>query len=270
MLSTFRFTLYTSPMPKHISLVSWNVNGIRAAERKGFLDWFHKSKYDIVCLQETKAEVGQLSPKLVHPDGYESYWNSAVRKGYSGTAIYTKLSPIFAETSFGDPFLDGEGRIVLLEFDKFYLFNVYFPNGGSGPERLKFKLEFYQRFLSLIESYRKKKPVVVTGDVNTAHTEIDLARPKENANTSGFMPIEREWIDKLVKAGYIDTFRMFEKEGGHYSWWDMKTASRARNVGWRIDYFFVSVELEKNIKKAWIATDTLGSDHCPVGLELSI
>jgi exodeoxyribonuclease-3 len=257
-------------MPKRISLVSWNVNGIRAAERKGFLDWFHKSKYDIVCLQETKAEVGQLSPKLVHPDGYESYWSSAIKKGYSGTAVYTKVSPIFAETNFGDPFLDGEGRIVHLEFEKFHLFNVYFPNGGARPERLEFKLEFYKRFLPLIESYRKKKPVIVTGDVNTAHTEIDLARPKENINTSGFMQIERDWVEKLIKTGYIDTFRMFEKEGGHYSWWDQKTNSRARNVGWRIDYFFVSDELKKNVKKAWIAADTLGSDHCPVGLELSI
>lgn len=256
-------------MPKKsISLVSWNVNGIRAAEKKGFLDWFHKAKYNVVGLQETKAHVDQLSPKLVHPDGYESYWSSAIRKGYSGTSVYTNISPIFAETTFGDPFLDGEGRIVLLEFEKFYYFNVYFPNGGSGPERLAFKLEFYKRFLSLVESYRKKKPIVICGDVNTAHTEIDLARPKENVNTSGFMPIEREWVDTLVKAGYIDTFRMFEKGGEHYSWWDMKTNSRSRNVGWRIDYFFVSKELEKHVKKAWIDSETMGSDHCPVGIEL--
>ena len=256
-------------MPKRISLVSWNVNGVRAAEKKGFLDWFHKQKYDIVGLQETKAEVGQLSPKLVHPDGYESYWSSAIKKGYSGTAVYTNISPIFAETNFGDPFLDGEGRIVLLEYEKFFLFNVYFPNGGSGPERLAFKLEFYKRFLSLTESYRKKKPIVVCGDVNTAHTEIDLARPKENVNTSGFMPIERKWVDGFIKAGYIDTFRMFNKEPNQYSWWDQKTNSRSRNVGWRIDYFFVSKELEKNVKKAWIDQATMGSDHCPVGIELA-
>ena len=257
-------------MPKRITLVSWNVNGIRAAEKKGFLDWFHKKKYDVIGLQETKAEVGQLSPKLVHPDGYESYWSSAIRKGYSGTAVYSKISPIFAETNFGDPFLDGEGRIVLLEYDKFYFFNVYFPNGGSGPERLEFKLEFYKRFLKLTESYRKKKPIVVCGDVNTAHTEIDLARPKENANTSGFMPIERKWVDEFIKAGYVDTFRKFNKEPNQYSWWDMKTNSRSRNVGWRIDYFFVSKELEKHVKDAWIDQKTMGSDHCPVGLELSI
>ncbi len=256
-------------MAKRITLASWNVNGIRAAEKKGFLDWLHKSKYDIVGLQETKAEVGQLSPKLVHPDGYESYWSSAIKKGYSGTAVYSKISPIFAETNFGDPFLDGEGRIVLLEYEKFFLFNVYFPNGGSGPERLAFKLEFYKRFLKLAESFRKKKPIIICGDVNTAHEEIDLARPKENANTSGFMPIERKWVSELIKAGYIDTFRMFTKEGGHYSWWDQKTNSRSRNVGWRIDYFLVSKELEKHVKKAWIDNETMGSDHCPVVLELS-
>ncbi|MFO0765135.1 MAG: exodeoxyribonuclease III [Patescibacteria group bacterium] len=257
-------------MPKKMTLVSWNVNGIRAVEKKGFLDWFHASGYDVICLQETKAHVEQLSAALVHPDGYESYWSSAVRKGYSGTAIYTRVSPIFAQTSFGDPFLDGEGRIILLEFEKFYLFNVYFPNGGSGDERLKFKLEFYRRFLTLIEGYRKKKPIVVCGDVNTAHTEIDLARPKENAKVSGFMPIECEWVEKLIKTGYVDTFRMFEKEGGHYSWWDMKSGARARNVGWRIDYFFVSEELKKNVKKAWINPEKDGSDHCPVGIELSL
>lgn len=257
-------------MPKHISLVSWNVNGIRAAEKKGFLDWFHKNAYDVVGLQETKAEVGQLSSKLVHPDGYESYWSSAIKKGYSGTAVYTKLSPIFAETTFGDPFLDGEGRIVLLEFEKFFLFNVYFPNGGRGPERLAFKLEFYKRFLSLVESYRKKKPIVVCGDVNTAHMEIDLARPKENVNVSGFMPIERKWVDAFVKAGYVDTFRMFNKDAGQYSWWDMKSGARARNVGWRIDYFFVSKELQKNVKNAWIDQAVMGSDHCPVGIELAV
>ncbi len=253
---------------KTISLVSWNVNGIRAAEKKDFLKWFHKSKHDIVCLQETKAEVSQLSDQLVHPDGYESYWSSAIRKGYSGTAIYTNISPILAETSFGDPFLDGEGRIILLEFKDFYLFNTYVPNGGTGPERLNFKLEFYKRFLSLMESYRKKKPVVWTGDINTAHKEIDLARPKENANQSGFMQIERDWMDKFETKGYVDTFRLFQKDGGHYSWWDMKSGARARNVGWRIDYFLVSKEMQKNVKHAWIDPKVMGSDHCPVGLEL--
>lgn len=255
-------------MSKTIELVSWNVNGIRAAEKKGFLDWFHEKSYDIVCLQETKAQVEQLSEALVHPEGYESYWSSAIRKGYSGTAIYSSLSPTLCQTTFSDPFLDGEGRIVCLEYESFFLFNVYFPNGGSGEERLQFKLEFYRRFLHLIEGYRKKKPIIICGDVNTAHKEIDLARPKENRNVSGFMPIECEWLDTLFAKGYIDTFRLFEKEGGHYSWWDMKSGARARNVGWRIDYFIVSEELRPFIKDAWIDPGQMGSDHCPVGLRL--
>jgi exodeoxyribonuclease-3 len=171
-------------------------------------------------------------------------------------------------TDFGHLALDGEGRIVMLEFEKFFLFNVYFPNGGSGEERLAYKLRFYDEFLNLIESFRKKKPIVVCGDVNTAHKEDDLARPKENVNTSGFMPVERAWLDKLEKHGYIDTFRMFTEGNGNYSWWDMKTGSRAKNVGWRIDYFWVSEELKKHVKEAKIHPDVLGSDHCPVSLTL--
>jgi len=266
-LPTFR---YRTHMPKTLTLVSWNVNGIRAAEKKGLFEWLHKTKPDILCLQETKAHIDQLTPKILHPEGYESYWNSGVRRGYSGTVTYTKQSPIMSMTDFGTGNLDGEGRIVLTEFEKFFLFNVYFPNGGSGPERLAFKMEFYDHFIQIAEKLRKQKPIIICGDVNTAHMEIDLARPKENINTSGFMPKERVWIDKLVALGYIDTFRLFEKGGDFYSWWDVKTRSRERNVGWRIDYFFVSEELKKNVKRAWIDKDTMGSDHCPVGIELSI
>lgn len=260
-------------MSKHqrISLYSWNVNGIRAVEKKGFLDWMHQAKPDILCLQETKADPSQLSDGLLHPDGYESYWSSAIRKGYSGTVIYTRVSPILALTSFGDSFLDGEGRIVLLEFEAFYLFNVYFPNGGSGPERLKFKMAFYDRFLDLIESYRKKKPIVICGDVNTAHQPIDLAHPKENEKSSGFLPMERAWLDKLFDKGYLDTFRLLHPdEKDRYSWWDMKTHSRSRNVGWRIDYFIVSEELKKAVTSADIRSDVMGSDHCPVTLDLAL
>lgn len=258
------------PAAKNITLISWNVNGIRAAERKGLFDWMHQSKPDVLCLQETKAHVEQLTTNLIHPDGYESYWNSGERKGYSGTVTYTRISPILATTHFGHTALDGEGRIVLTEFTDFYLFNVYFPNGGSGPERLAYKLRFYDEFFKLIQDFRKLKPIVLCGDVNTAHTEIDLARPKENSQTSGFMPIERAWIDKLISHGYIDTFRLFETEGGHYSWWDVKTRSRERNVGWRIDYFFVSAELKHKVQHAWISPDIHGSDHCPVGLRLQL
>lgn len=253
-----------------LTLISWNVNGIRAAEKKGLLDWLHQEKPHILCLQETKAHVEQLTEKVLHPEGYESYWNSGIRKGYSGTVTYTRISPIAAITNFGEGNLDGEGRIVMTEFEAFFLFNVYFPNGGSGPERLAYKMEFYDHFLKLIENFRKQKPVIVCGDINTAHTEIDLARPKENVHTSGFMQIERDWVSKLVAHGYTDTFRLFEQGGGHYSWWDVKTRSREKNVGWRIDYFFVSEELKNQVKRAWIASDVHGSDHCPVGLELTI
>ena len=257
-------------MPQPLTLVSWNVNGIRAAQKKGLFDWLHNTKPDILCLQETKAHVDQLTENVLHPEGYESYWNSGVRRGYSGTVTYTNVSPIMAMTDFGGKYLDGEGRIVLTEFKDFFLFNVYFPNGGSGPDRLQFKLEFYKEFLHVMENFRKQKPIVLCGDINTAHTEIDLARPKENVERSGFMPIEREWLDDLVNHGYHDTFRMFELGGGHYSWWDMKTRARDRDVGWRIDYFFVSDEIRDRVKRAWIAKDVLGSDHCPVGIELHL
>lgn len=256
-------------MATSISLASWNVNGIRAAEKKGFVKWLTKSEFDVIGIQETKAHVEQLTHDLMHPDGFESYWSSGLRKGYSGTAVYTRLSPVACITDFGDLALDGEGRIVMLEFKQFFLFNVYFPNGGSGEERLAYKLRFYDAFLKLIEGFRKQKPIVVCGDVNTAHMEIDLARPKDNVNTSGFMPIERAWVDKLVKHGYIDTFRLFHEGNGHYSWWDVKTRSRDKNVGWRIDYFFVSDELKKHVKAADIHPHVLGSDHCPVSLKLS-
>jgi len=251
-------------------LCSWNVNGIRAIEKKDFLGWVKGAGMDVICLQETKAQTDQLSEALLHPEGYESYWNSAIRKGYSGTVTYTKISPVLALTSFSDDILDGEGRIVLLEYDDFFLFNVYFPNGGSGAERLAFKMKFYDRFLSAIESYRKKKPIVICGDVNTAHQPIDLSRPKENEKSSGFLPMERAWLNKLFAHGYVDTFRRLHPDDAErYSWWDMKTRSRDNNVGWRIDYFIVSDELKSNIKSAEIHANVMGSDHCPVSLTLS-
>jgi exodeoxyribonuclease III len=266
-------TLYAISMSqkKIVSLYSWNVNGIRAIEKKGLLTWIHEERPDVLCLQEIKAQPDQLSSELVHPDGYESYWNPAIRKGYSGTAIYTRISPILLMTSFGDAFLDGEGRIVMLEFESFYLFNVYFPNGGSGSERLKFKMAFYDRFLDLVESFRKKKPIVICGDVNTAHREIDLAHPKANEKSSGFLPMERAWMDKLFSKGYLDTFRLLRPDDhDQYSWWDMKTHSRSRNVGWRIDYFIISDELKSSVVDAEILQNVMGSDHCPVKLTLDI
>jgi exodeoxyribonuclease-3 len=251
-------------------LVSWNVNGIRAVERKGFHDWISSRPGDIICLQETKAHPSQLSQHLLHPKEFESYWSAAVRKGYSGTAIYTKPSPLLTISDFGDERLDGEGRIILAEYEPFFLFNVYFPNGGSGADRLAYKLRFYEAFLALAQTWRKKKPIIICGDVNTAHTADDLARPKENERTSGFLPEERAWLDTLTKHGYLDTFRLFTKGNGHYSWWDMKTRARERNVGWRIDYFWVSTELQGAVKSATIESAVPGSDHCPVTLTINI
>ena len=257
---------------KYTTMVSWNVNGIRAAERKGFLDWLEKTQPDILGIQETKAQVEQLSHDLLHPKRYETFWSSANRKGYSGTAVYVKKSPLMSMTNFQEDWLDEEGRVIMLEYPEFIYFNVYFPNGGRGPERLKYKLDFYEKFLKYIELHRKKgKSIIVCGDVNTAHHEIDLARPKQNEKVSGFMPIERKWLDKLVKTGYVDTFRSHHPEKkDQYSWWDMKSRARDRNVGWRIDYFWVSKDLEPKIKDAFIWQNVMGSDHAPVGIKFQL
>lgn len=252
-----------------MKLISWNVNGVRAAVKKGLLDWLEKESPDAFCIQETKAHVIQLTPDIIHPKGYLGVWSEAEKKGYSGTATFLKHKPLFTQSNFEEKWLDEEGRVVLTEHDDFYLFNVYFPNGGRGTDRLVYKLDFYDRFLAYIESCRKKgKGIIICGDVNTAHHEIDLARPKENEKTSGFMPVERKWLDDLEAHGYHDTFRMFEKSGEHYSWWDVKTRARDRNIGWRIDYFWVSSELKDRVIGAGIMSDVFGSDHAPVWIEL--
>jgi exodeoxyribonuclease-3 len=257
-------------MPK-LRLLSWNVNGIRAAYKKGFLDWLQKEKPDVLCLQETKAQVNQLTEDLIKPNGYKSFWSSAERKGYSGVVTYTKQEPKKTEHGFGIKKFDAEGRILIHEFDDFTLFNIYFPNGQMSEERLKYKLEFYDEFLKFIDRLKEKgREIILCGDVNTAHKEIDLARPKENEDTSGFLPIERKWMDKLTEHGYIDTFRHFVKEGGHYTYWDPITRARERNVGWRIDYFFITPNLLGYLKSAFIMPDVMGSDHCPIGIEISI
>ena len=259
----------TSPL----SIVSWNVNGIRAAERKGFLEWLQQHKYSIVCLQETKiSHPDQLSDALVQPTGYFTYFHCATeKKGYSGTAVYTREEPFEVKTFFGDNLLSKEGRMMELHFKDFVLLNIYFPNGGSGEERLRYKMRFYDEFLAHIsELVRQGKNVVFCGDVNTAHQEIDLARPKENEKISGFLPIERAWMDQLVSAGFVDTFRAAEPETVRYSWWDMKTRARERNVGWRIDYFFVSPNLLTSLKGTKILSDYYGSDHCPLELDIKM
>ena len=251
-----------------MKLISWNVNGIRAVERKKALSWFYEQKPDILCLQETKAMKEQLSKALQDPPGYHTFFHSAEKKGYSGTAIYSKKKPLKFSSSVGVDEFDREGRVVNAEFDDFSLFNVYFPNGRASPERLVYKLEFYDRFLEVIEGINKSKPVIFCGDLNTAHKPIDLAHPKENEMNSGFLPIEREWMDKVVDHGYVDTFRHFDDSPEKYSWWDYKTRARERNVGWRLDYFFVSKELLPRLKSAFIMSEIMGSDHCPVGIEI--
>ncbi|HVN78086.1 MAG TPA: exodeoxyribonuclease III [Terriglobia bacterium] len=254
-----------------IRLYCWNVNGIRAVQKKGFFPWFCGASPDILCLQETKAQTDQLEKSLVEVEGYESYWCSAERKGYSGVATYTRRKPLSVKQGFGIPEFDSEGRVLITEFPEFTLFNVYFPNGKRDQVRLDFKMEFYRAILQHWEGLRKAgKRLVICGDYNTAHKEIDLARPKENATVSGFLPIEREWMDGLVRSGYVDTFRLFNQAAGQYTWWDMMTRARERNVGWRLDYFFVSQDLTPKVNNAWICPEVMGSDHCPIGLELEL
>jgi len=254
---------------KKVKIVSWNVNGIRASHKKGLLEWFKKETPDILCLQETKAHPDQLTDDLKNVNGYESHFSSAEKKGYSGVVTYTKIKPVSVQQGLGIKKFDSEGRFIITEFDEFTLFNIYFPNGKASDGRLQYKMEFYETFLKHCKKLLKEnKKIVVCGDVNTAHKEIDLARPKENSQTSGFLPQEREWIDKFLSAGFIDTFRMFNQESEQYTWWDMVTRARERNVGWRIDYFYISENLKDNIKSAIIHSSVMGSDHCPVEIQL--
>ena len=252
-----------------MKLYSWNVNGLRAVIKKGFFNWFDSVDADVVNLQEIKAQPEQLKEDLNKFSNFNPVWNpSKKKKGYAGVASFSKIKPLKSETGIPKSNLNGEGRLILEEYDKFFLFNIYYPNGQMNDERLKFKLDYYNQFLDFSEVLRKSKPIVVCGDFNTAHKAIDLKNPKANEKTSGFLPIEREWLDLFISKGYIDTFRMFNKEPHNYTWWSYRMGARQRNVGWRIDYFFVSDELKDNVIKAWIEPEVVGSDHCPIGLEL--
>ena len=251
-----------------IRLVSWNVNGVRAALKKGAMESLRILKPDILCLQELKAKPEQIPADLLTWEGYTSYVFSAERPGYSGVAVFSRHPALSSRYGLGIARYDAEGRSILLDFPQFKLFNCYYPNGGQSPERLQFKMDYYEDMLQWATS--EEKPLIICGDVNTAHKEIDLARPKENEKNTGFLPMERAWIDKLLKTGFVDTFRMYHEGGGHYSWWDMKTRARERNVGWRIDYFFVSEALKPYVSDAYILPEIHGSDHCPVVLELDI
>lgn len=258
-------------------IICWNVNGLRANVKKGGFDWFLQESPDFFCLQETKAHPEQLEEEIRNPIGYYSYFDhSKLKKGYSGVAIYTKIKPDKVEYGLGIEEFDVEGRFLAIFYStdlikrKFILINCYFPNGGGGPERLDYKMRFYDEFLKYINKYRKLGfEIVFCGDVNTAHEEIDLARPKENEKNTGFLPQERAWLDKVIQDGYIDIFRQQNPTKIHaYTWWDMKTFARERNIGWRIDYFFISAGLLPKVKKTRIINMIYGSDHCPIELIL--
>jgi exodeoxyribonuclease-3 len=250
-----------------MKIVSWNINGIRAIYKKNFFDWFKNEKANIVCVQETKAHEIQFPKELKEIDRYNLYCSSGEKKGYSGVAVWSKIEPESISTSIENKLFDNEGRILILDFKDFILFNIYFPNGGASQERLNYKIEFYDYFIEYLKKFKDKR-VIICGDYNTAHYPIDLARASQNEKTSGFMPKERERLDKLVDAGFIDTFRHFNKEPNNYTWWDYKTDARSRNVGWRIDYFFISKNALKNLKSAEIESSALGSDHCPISISI--
>jgi exodeoxyribonuclease-3 len=237
--------------------------------KKGFLDWLASESPDILCLQETKANLGDLKSEIISPDGYQTSWNSAERKGYSGVAVYYRKKPKAIHLGMGIERFDIEGRVIRLEYKNFDLLNVYFPNGTSGSDRLRYKMEFYDAFLEHCESLRGEgKKLVITGDVNTAHKPIDLKNAKANEKNSGFLPEERAWIDKFIDHGYVDAFRIFHPEPDQYTWWTYRFNARKNNVGWRIDYFFVTEDLVPKVNDSFIQPEVMGSDHCPIGLDL--
>lgn len=255
-----------------LRLFSWNVNGIRAAQKKGLLDWIQEEAPDVLCLQETKAHPDQLDEALRNPEGYHTYWASAEKKGYSGVALYTRREPVSVQIGLGIEDFDREGRTIIADYGDFILMNAYFPNGSRDLSRVPFKMAFKDAFLDVSNAFQAEgKPVVFCGDVNTAHRAIDLARPKQNEKSTGFLPLERAWIDKIVEQGYLDTFRLLHPEREEaYSWWAYWGNARANNVGWRIDYFFTTPDLEDRILDADIHADVMGSDHCPVSLKLDV
>ena len=254
-----------------IKIYSWNVNGLRAAIKKGFLEWIKSSQGNIICIQEIKSTVEQLPDEAVNIGKFNSYFFPAERKGYSGTAIYSEIKPINVFYGFENPIYYVEGRVIIAEYEKFVLENVYFQNGGRGPERVRYKLDFYNElFFYLEKKFRDRKGIIVTGDFNTAHKEIDVAKPEAWSKVSGFLPEERAWITKILNLGYIDIFRKFHSEPGLYTFWDMRTHAREFNNGWRIDYFLVSDDIADNVTAANIHADVYGSDHCPISIDLKI
>lgn len=258
-------------MDKNVmQFISWNVNGIRALEKKGFVDIVQNLSADIIAIQETKAQPEQLSDALLKVDGYHSYWHSAEKKGYSGVAVYAKDEPLGVSTGMGIEKFDSEGRVITLEYQTFYFVNIYFPNSGDKLKRLDYKLEFNKELLLYLDKLKLQKAVIICGDYNVAHKEIDLKNPKTNVKNAGFTPEERAWMDQFVKSGYVDTFRLFNQDGGHYTWWSYRFNARAKNVGWRIDYFCVDQDNQHRVLSSEILADIIGSDHCPVQLNYRV
>lgn len=255
-----------------MKIISWNTNGLRSTvKQENFIPLFAFNNPDIICLQETKCTPEQLDEATRNLKGYYSYFSHPKeKKGYSGVAIYSKMKAEKVEYGIGVDYLDNEGRIIIAHYEQFVLINCYFPNGGGGPVRLKYKLDYYDAFLVFINKLKKQgKNVIFCGDINTAHNEIDLARPKENVENTGFLPIEREWMDQVVNNGWVDVFRNFYPDKKDvYTYWDQKTRARDRNVGWRIDYFFTNQTFIPKIKSFKTLSDYYGSDHCPIMIEI--
>ncbi len=250
-----------------MKLISWNVNGLRAVIRRNFLEFLEHEQPDLLCLQETKCSPDDV--EQLWPSTYRTYWNCAEKKGYSGTAIFSRHTPLSVTQGIRRTEHDREGRVLTAEFPEFFLVNVYVPNSQRELTRLSYRQQWDVDFRNYLKRLERRKPVVFCGDLNVAHTEIDLANPKANVKNHGFTPEERAGFTALVQAGFVDTFREFEKGGGHYTWWSPMSGARARNVGWRIDYFLISAALRPRLKSAFIRSAILGSDHCPVGIELS-
>lgn len=252
-----------------MKLISWNVNGIRACHKGGFLKWFEEEKADIVCVQEIKAHPDQLEEHHLNPFKYNAYWNPAEKLGYSGTAIFSKKEPLKVELGLGDPEIDREGRVMIAKFQNFTVVNSYFPNSQRDHARLPFKLKFCAKFLKKMNALRASgENLLMCADWNIAHKEIDLKNPKSNQKNAGFLPEERAWMDQFIKAGYVDAFRQFEPEGGHYTWWSYRPGVREKNVGWRLDYFMANEEFKDRLKASYHRTEVRGSDHCPVAVEI--
>ncbi len=249
-----------------MKLISWNVNGLRAVLRKGFINWLKTAKPDILCVQESRAFPEQVDQ--VWPRGYQLHWNPAEKKGYSGVLTFTKESPKKIIRGIGKTEHNCEGRVLTMEFEEYFVVNAYVPNAQRGLARLPFRQKWDRDFLAYLKRLKRRKPVIFCGDFNVAHTEIDLTNPKANKNTHGFTAEERAAFDAYVKAGFVDTFREFESDGGHYTWWSNMHNARARNIGWRLDYVMVSGNLRPRLKSASILTHVMGSDHCPVSIEL--